>query len=294
MLVLAAAMGSASGTPAPTPAGTQASTTKAVPTAADSTTFAPTHAPAVAPAARPTVTLPPVLSGMLGGSGGGCTEASDCYAKADSGMLSQLYMFNESLVCDMSCSLGVSFDCNMFGLGQNCRSCFNTQAAADYYFSSQHPEQAGTGYIICPPGSAVVAPSPAPAATGAADVVATGGCSTSNDCYSKASAADLSYLNKYGKELFCDATCVTMGGLHCNEFGLGQSCRGCFTTQADIDFYYNAFPSQIADKPMAIICGQTSPDQGTTFAPTHAPTHAPVLKRKFRRATAGTRKALRG
>lgn len=53
------------------------------------------------------------------------------------------------------------------------------------------------------------------------------------DCKAALSDADLEQLSIYDKDIYVDFDCVdseTPLPVHCNYMGVGQECRGCFTT----------------------------------------------------------------
>ena len=63
------------------------------------------------------------------------------------------------------------------------------------------------------------------------------------------SAAAAEQLAMYDKDLFLDSNCVddaTPLPFHCNFMGIGQECRGCFTTCDGAAMYIEAFAEEIA------------------------------------------------
>ncbi|CAM9343904.1 unnamed protein product, partial [Hapterophycus canaliculatus] len=60
--------------------------------------------------------------------------------------------------------------------------------------------------------------------------------------------AAVEQLNMYDKDLYLEDDCINGAvplPVHCNYMGLGQACRGCYTTCAGAEKYMETFPDEI-------------------------------------------------
>ncbi|CAM9829305.1 unnamed protein product [Phaeothamnion confervicola] len=95
-----------------------------------------------------------------------CTTDIDCEAKTTPSQQEYMNTYDKSVICVPECE---GLGCDMFGLCQDCRACFNTCEGAAYYLQVL-PGTPGSAIVFCPDSgladydlncSAVPTPSPA-------------------------------------------------------------------------------------------------------------------------------------
>ncbi|CAM9405516.1 unnamed protein product, partial [Phaeothamnion confervicola] len=201
-----------------------------------------------------------------------------------------LNTYDKSVVCVPDC---VGLHCNMFGICQDCRGCYNTCEGAAYYIDT-HPGTPGSEITFCPDSGLTdydvdcfAAPTPSPT-TADETVAPTAAPTGADECYCAAQISDA------GKEwfctedfsIYCDASCAE-GGLWCDAWGY-QGCRFCaFSCEGraedecvlcppDAEHFDSYCPPVTTSAPTtAPTPTPTVPDE-STYAPTAAPVYYPT------------------